>query len=97
MDHSALHPAEAGSSRRQAASVVTPRGWLVVDAVALMATNERSLAEWQPLVLDALQLRYSNERTAQKVVAEAQRLLRYLEVCGVSHWDEVTADLVVDW
>ena len=98
MDHiTALHPAEAGSDRRQAASLATPQERLVVRAVELVKREEQSLAVWQPLVLEALQQRFANERTAEKLVAETKRLFRYLDARGVSCWDEVTADLVVDW
>ena len=98
MDHIfALRPAEAGCDRRQAATLATPQGWLVVKAAALIECGEQSLAVWQPLVLQAVQERYANERTAQKVMAEASRLFRYLQAWGVSRWDEVTADVVVDW
>ena len=48
-------------------------------------------------MLQAVQQRYTNERTAKKVMTEASRLLGYLRAWGVSHWDAVTADLVVDW
>ena len=98
MDHiPALHPAEAGSDRRQAAPSATTHGCLVVKAAALVTSGEQSLAVWEPLVLQAVQQRYTNERTAKKVMTEASRLLGYLRAWGVSHWDAVTADLVVDW
>ena len=97
MDHSALHPAEAGSDRRQAARLATPQGSLVVEAAALVKRDEQSLAVWQPLVLEALQQRFANQRSVEKLVAETNRLFRYLDARGVSRWDEVTANLVLDW
>ena len=69
----------------------------MVKAAALIESGEQSLAMWEPLVLEAVQQRYSNLRTARKVVADAKRLFRYLHACGVRRWDEVTAELVVDW
>ena len=82
---------------RQAAPFATTHGCLVVKAAALIESGEQSLAMWEPLVLEAVQQRYSNLRTARKVVADAKRLFRYLHACGVRRWDEVTAELVVDW
>ena len=84
MDHfPALHPAEAGTDRRQVAPFATTHGCLVVKAAALVTSGEQSLAVWEPLVLEAVQQRYTNERTAKKVMTEASRLLRYLRAWGV--------------
>ena len=69
----------------------------MVKAAALVTSGEQSLAVWEPLVLEAVQQPYTNERTAQKMVADAKRLFRYLGARGVLRWDEVTAEIVVDW
>ena len=56
------------------------------------------LEEWRDLVLGALRERYGgNERTAEKIAAEATRLFRYLAARGAAIWPEVPADLVWEW
>ena len=98
MEHSsALHPAEAGSDRRQAASFATPRKSLMDEGHEMFERDEQSLAEWESLVLRAVEQRYTNERTSEKVVAEAMRLFVYLHKRGVKKWDQLTANVVVEW
>lgn len=70
----------------------------MTDANELVWSDERSLAVWEPLVLEALRVEYeANEHTAEKVVANIERLFRYLGACDVSRWDEVTSERVVKW
>ena len=42
----------------------------MVKAAAVVTSGEQSLAVWEPLVLEAVQQRYTNERTAKKVIGE---------------------------
>ena len=98
MDHiPALRPAEAGSDRRQAASLATPRKSLMDEGHEMFARDEQSLTEWKSLVLRAAEQRYTNERTLQKLVADAHRLFRYLDERGVTAWDELTTEIVAEW
>lgn len=87
---------------KQARLFVWPRVrhlvWRAVSAWGLVMTNDQSLSRWEPLVLEALRCRYrSNLRTADKVEAEARRLLRYLQARGAVGWGEVTSELVSEW
>ena len=71
---------------------------LLLDAWVLVLSGEQGLGAWRGLVLDALQQRFgSNQRTAEKVVSEADRLFRYLAARGVSVWSDVTSELLDDW
>lgn len=81
------------------APVLPPWVRLWLAGWGLEMTNPRgSLKEWTPLVLEGLALRYeSNLRTADKVVAEARRLLTYLQGRGVEHLSDVTAEMVTHW
>lgn len=63
-----------------------------------MSDGRDLLAEWVPLVLEGLRLRYaSNPGTADKVIAEARRLLNYLRGRGVERWSDVTPEMVSHW
>ncbi len=56
------------------------------------------MEEWRDLVQAALRERYGgNERTAEKIAAEATRLFRYLGARGAASWPEVTEQLVAEW
>ena len=90
-------PAEAGTDRPEAALLAFPRKSLMVEAFELVQRDERALAVWEPLVLEALRLRYQDHRTREKVVVGTERLFRYLDAQGAVCWDEVTADLVLEW
>ena len=49
-------------------------------------------------VLDAVRARFGgNAGTAEKLVAEIQRLFRYLAAVGVLDWLDVTAEHVLEW
>lgn len=72
--------------------------WRSVSAWGLVVSSDMSLSVWEPLLLDALRARYaSNTRTRDKAVAEARRLLRYLQARGAVRWGDVTPELVSDW
>ena len=44
------------------------------------------LGPWQPVVVEAVRVRYQNTRTAEKVTAETARLFRFLAACGAECW-----------
>lgn len=79
----------SGAAARVALALV---GW------GLAVSGEVSLAGWQPVVVEALRVRYGrNEQTAAKVIVEALRLFAYLAARGAVRWNDVTAQLVVQW
>ena len=81
-----------------AAPAVPPRVGLVLAGWGLVMAGEMSLARWQPMVVEALRVRFGrNERTAAKVVVEAVRLFAYLAARGAVSWSDVTDQLVTDW
>lgn len=77
------------------------RPWvqILLESVDLMMSNQQDVVSgWVPLVLEGLRIRYgSNPRTADKVAADAQRLLDYLQARGVEQWSDVTPDMVSHW
>ena len=73
------------------------RGSMVLAAGRLLVSDDRSLAAWQPLGVEAVRQRYSNEDTAALVVGNVVRLFRYLGAHGVHTYDEVTQELVTRW
>ena len=53
---------------------------------------------WLPAVVDALRARFApNPGTAEKLVAEIQRMFRYLAEVGVVDWLDATPDHVLAW
>ena len=53
---------------------------------------------WVPLVTAALRTSFArNVRTAEKLVADTQRLFRYLTACGARSFADVTPALVLEW
>ena len=76
-----------------------PRVRLCLAGWDLLMSDGRDLvAEWVPLVLEGLRIRYaSNKRTSDKVAADAGRLLDYLQGRGVECWSDVTPDMVSHW
>ena len=71
---------------------------ILVAGWGLSVSGVEQLDAWRGLVLDALRERYrSNAGTAEKMVADAGRLFRYLDARGVSSWSELSSDLVSDW
>ena len=107
--HSQLQPGPAGG-RAQAPETATqlrlfdtapsvpPRYWVVLAGWGLVMAGEMSLARWQPVVVEALRVRYGrNERTAAKVIVEAVRLFKYLAARGAVRWGDVTDQMVTEW
>ncbi len=80
-------------------AVLQPWMRILLESVSLAMSNDRDcLPRWVPLVLEGLCQRYaSNPRTADKVVADARRLLTYLQGRGVDKWSDVTAEMVSHW
>lgn len=79
-------------------AAVPPRVGVVLAGWGLVMAAEMTLVCWQPVVVEALRVRYGrNERTAAKVIVEAVRLFKYLAAVGAVRWDDVTEQLVVQW
>ena len=73
------------------------RLWLVGWGLG-MSDDRDLLSGWVPLVLEGVRLRYaSNPRTADKVAADARRLLGYLQGRGVERWSDVSPEMVSHW
>ena len=70
---------------------------LAIAGWGLVVSGELSLAAWADLGVEALRERYSNERTAATMAADARRLFRYLQAMGATRLVEVTCDLVTKW
>ena len=84
-----------GSSRHDA---LPPLVRAVLGAWALVMTGDQRIEAWVPVLLDALVARYgSKPATAQKVAAEAARLLKFLITRGAVTWRDVNAALVSEW
>lgn len=61
-------------------------------------TGETPLALWLPVVVAVLRDRFAgNPGTAEKLVAETQRLFRYLMACDARIWSDVNSALVTEW
>ena len=86
----------AGGSPRHDA--IPPLVRAVLEAWALIVTEDDRIEAWVPVLLDALAARYgSKPATAQKVTAEAARLLKFLIARGAVRWRDVIAALVSEW
>ena len=73
------------------------RLWLVGWGLG-MSDDRDLLSGWVPLVLEGVRLRYaSNPGTADKVAADARRLLGYLQGRGVERWSDVSPEMVSHW
>ena len=60
--------------------------------------GDMPLELWVPLVTGALRTSFArNVRTAEKLVADTQRLFRYLTACGARSFADVTPALVLEW
>ena len=60
--------------------------------------TDMPLELWLPLITAALRASQArNAATAEKLVADTQRLFRYLAARGARFWADVTATLVLDW
>ena len=67
-------------------------------ALALVVNDDDRIEAWTPVLLDALAARYgSKPATAQKVTAEAARLLKFLLARGAMRWRDVIEALVSEW
>ena len=73
------------------------RGSMVLAAGRLLVSDDRSLAAWQPLGVEAVRQRYSNEQTCDLMIGNVVRLFRFLDAHGVHTWDDVTHGLVHKW
>lgn len=61
-------------------------------------TGDMPLELWLPAVVAALRDRFEGKpRTADKLVAETQRLFRYLTARGARVWSDVNSALVTQW
>ena len=61
-------------------------------------TGETPLDLWLPGVVAVLRDRFAgNPGTTEKLVAETQRLFRYLMACGACTWSDVNSTLVTEW
>lgn len=74
-----------------------PRAVLCGAGWCLAVTGETRLAAWQPLVVEAVRLRYSNEQTCGLMVGNVVRLFKFLAAHGARGCGDVTAELVDKW
>ncbi|WP_420443079.1 hypothetical protein [Candidatus Poriferisodalis sp.] len=66
-----------------------------IPAWNLCMNDEDRLELWAPVLLEALHGLYgANPTTAKKIVADAQRFIRFLIARGVEYWWQVTPELV---
>ena len=70
----------------------------MLAARELLVSDDRSLAAWQPLGVEAVRLRYSdNEQTCDFMLGNVVRLFRFLDAHGVHDCEDVTKELVNKW
>ena len=77
---------------------VPPLVRVVNDAWGLVMAGEMTLAEWLPLIVEAMELRLAdNRRTAIKATTEAKHLVRNLQASGAVSLEDVTPSMAQDW
>lgn len=88
---------KCSSGRSHSRLSVPPLVRVVNDAWRLSMAGEMTLAEWMPLIVEALELRLDDRKTVRKAITDANHLFRNLRTCGVVSLEDVTPSMVQDW
>ena len=83
--------------RRHSGVSIPPLVRVVTDAWSLVMDGEMTLTEWLPLVVEAVELRLDNKRTAKKATTEINHIFRNLQSNGAVTLEDVTPSMVQDW
>ena len=69
---------------------------MVFEAWEMVLMDDLSLTMWQPLVIEAVEFRLDNKRTAKKATTEISHLFRNLQSSGAVTLEDVTPSMVHD-